>query len=172
MATDFDWSGVRALAKRLDELVSATREDAEYAQDLRRAAAFLYTAGVTMPSAGDVYDAAGGDEFWNETVDLDTERAEEREIEAAVASLARRIAASVTAAQDDPDLDTEELSDLADTAAQGLHDACAGLSAGSRYYDEQRMDEAAWEWAFGFDEWGGNIAAALTSLHELLWGAR
>ena len=172
MATDFDWPGFRALAKRLDDLVAGARDDAEFAQDLRRALTFIYTAGVTMPTAGDVYDSAGGDEFWNDTVDLEAELTEERAIEAAVSALAHRISASVTAAQDDPDIDAEELSDLADGAAQGIHDACTGLSAGSRYYDATRPGEAAWEWAFGFDEWGSNAVAALSALHELLWGAR
>ena len=133
---------------------------------------FTYTAGVTMPSAGDVYDAAGGDEFWNETVDLDSEIAEERAIEAAVTALSRQIHRSVEAAQADSEIDPEELADLADTAAQGLHDTCTGLLAGARYFDEERLDEAAWEWSFGFDDWGGNAIAALGALHELLWGAR
>jgi hypothetical protein len=172
MATDFDWAGFRALTKRLDELVGGTRDDADYAQDVRRALTFIYTAGVTMPSAGDVYDAAGGDEFWNDTVDLEGELAEERAVEQAISALSHRLAASVMAAQDDDEIDTEELADLADTAAQGLHDACTGVSAGSRYFDENRMDEAAWEWAFGFDEWGSNAVAAMQALHELLWGAR
>jgi hypothetical protein len=172
MATDFDWAGFRALTKRLDELVGGTREDAEYAHDARRALAFIFTAGVTMPSAGDVYDAAGGDEFWNATVDLEGELAEERAVEHAVSALAHRIAASAQAAQDDAHIDAEELMDLADTAAQGLHDTCAGLAAGARYFDENRLDEAAWEWSFGFDEWGSNAVAALGALHELLWGAR
>ena len=172
MTADFDWAGFRALAKRLAELVSSERDDVEFAQDLRRAVTFTYTAGVTMPSAGDVYDAAGGDEFWNETVDLDSEIAEERAIEAAVTALSRQIHRSVEAAQADSEIDPEELADLADTAAQGLHDTCTGLLAGARYFDEERLDEAAWEWSFGFDDWGGNAIAALGALHELLWGAR
>ena len=172
MATDFDWAGFRSLTKRLEELVGGTRVDTEYAQDVRRALTFMYTAGVTMPTAGDVYDAAGGDEFWNDTVDLEGELAEERAVEQAISALSHRIAASVIAAQDDDEIDTEELADLADTAAQGLHDAFAGVSAGSRYFDENRMDEAAWEWSFGFDEWGSNAVAAMQALHELLWGAR
>jgi len=72
MATDFDWAGFRALTKRLADFVGETREDEALAEDLRRAVTFLYTAGVTMPGAGDVYEAAGGEEFWSETVDLDT----------------------------------------------------------------------------------------------------
>ena len=172
MATDYDWAGFRALAKRLDDLVAGSREDAAFAEDLRRALAFVYTAGVTMPSAGDIYDAAGGEEFWEETVDLEGELAEEHAVEAAVAGLAHRVAISVEAEQADADIDPEELRDLADTAAQGVHDACTGLSAGSRLFDEKRLDEASWEWSFGFDEWGGNAIAALGALHELLWGAR
>ena len=172
MATDFDWAGFRALIKRLDELIGAAREDAEYAQDVRRALTFIYTAGITMPTAGDVYDAAGGDEFWKDTVNLEGELAEERSVEQAVAALSHRLAASVMAAQDDDEIDTEELADLADTAAQGLHDAYTGISAGARYFGENRMDEAAWEWSFGFDEWGSNAVASMQALHELLWGAR
>jgi Domain of unknown function (DUF5063) len=172
MGTDFDWTGFRALTKRLDDLVSGSRDDDEFAQDVRRALTFIYTAGVTMPSAGDVFDAAGGEEFWNDTVDLDSELAEEAAIEKAVRALTHRIATSVQAAQQDPEIDSEELADLAETAAQGLHDTCAGLSAGSRYFDEKRFDEAAWEWSFGFDEWGSNAIAGLGALHELLWGAR
>lgn len=172
MATDFDWMGLRQLAKRLDELVASDREDAEFAQDVRRALAFLYTAGVTMPSAGDIYDAAGGEEFWNETVKLDTAWNDADTIDAEVAALAHRIAHSVETAQADSDLDPEELADLADTAAQGAIDANKGLGDGSRYFDAKRTDEAAWEWSFGFDDWGSNAVAALGALHELLWGAR
>jgi hypothetical protein len=172
MATDFDWTGFRALAKRLDDLLGGSRDDEEFAQDLRRALTFVYAAGVTMPGAGDVYDAAGGEEFWNDAVTLESELAEEHAVEQAVSALAHHIAASAQAAQDDADIDAEELADLADTAAQGLHDACTGLSAGSRYFDEKRVDEAAWEWSFGFDDWGSNAIAALGALHELLWGAR
>jgi len=172
MATDFDWAGFRQLAKRVDDLVASEREDAEFAHDVRRALTFLYTAGVTMPSAGDVYEGAGGDEFWNETVELESEIAEENAVESAIRSLAHRIAHSVQAAQGDPDIDPDELADLADSAAQGLHDTCADLSAGSKYFDAKRADEAAWEWSFGFDDWGSNALAALTALHELLWGAR
>ena len=172
MATDFDWAGLRALAKRLDDLVAGTRDDEEYAQDVRRALTFVYTAGVTMPSAGEVFDAAGGDEFWNDTIDLDSELAEESAARTAVDALAQRLAASVRAAQQDPDLDADELADLADTAAQGLYDTWVGLSTGARYFDEKRADEAAWEWSFGFDEWGSNAVAAIAALHELLWGAR
>ena len=172
MATDFDWAGFRALTKRLADFVGETREDEALAEDLRRAVTFLYTAGVTMPGAGDVYEAAGGEEFWSETVDLDTERADERAIESAVSALARRIRHSVEAAQADADIDSEELRDLADNAAQGVHDTCTGLSAGARYFDEKRLDEASWEWSFGFDDWGSNALAALGALHELLWGAK
>ena len=70
--TDFEWTGFRALVKRVDDLLGSGRDDAEFAQDLRRALTFAYTAGITMPSAGEVYDAAGGDEFWNDAVKLDT----------------------------------------------------------------------------------------------------
>lgn len=172
MATNFDWAGFRALTKRLADLVGESRQDETLAEDLRRALAFLYTAGVTMPGTGDIYDAAGGEEFWSETVDVDTERADERAIESAVSALARRIRRSVEAAQADADIDSEELQDLADTAAQGVRDTCTGLSAGARYFDGGRLDEAAWEWSFGFDDWGSNAIAALGALHELLWGAK
>ena len=172
MATDFDWIGFSELTKRLDDLVGEVREDEMFAEDVRRALTFLYTAGVTMPGAGDIYEAAGGEEFWSETVDLDAELADERAIEAAVAALARRIMHSVEAAQADADIDSEELRDLADTAAQGVRDTCTGLSAGARHFDEKRFDEASWEWSFGFDDWGSNAIAALGALHELLWGAK
>jgi hypothetical protein len=172
MAIDYDWAGFRALAKRLDELVGGEREDEQFAEDLRRALAFLYTAGITMPSAGDVYDAAGGDEFWNDTVKLDAALDGDETIDAQFARLSARIARSVAAEQADADLDEDELADLADTAAQGALDAAKGISDGSAYFDEKRLDEAAWEWAFGFDEWGSNAVAALAALHELLWGAR
>jgi hypothetical protein len=34
------------------------------------------------------------------------------------------------------------------------------------------LQEAAWEWTFQFDEWGTHALAAMSALHELLWGAR
>jgi hypothetical protein len=172
MAHDFDWTGLRALAKRLDDLVGGDRDDAEFAEDLRRALTFLYTAGITMPTAGDIYEDAGGEEFWNDSVKLDAALGDAGTIDAEVAALAARIARSVEAAQADADLDVEELADLADTAAQGAIDVAKGVADGSRYFDEKRLDEAAWEWAFGFDDWGSNVLAALPALHELLWGAR
>ena len=172
MATDYDWDGFRALAKRLDDLVGGEREDDQFAEDLRRALTFLYTAGITMPSAGDVYDAAGGDEFWDGAVKLDSALDDAGTIDAEVAALSARIARSVAAEQADADLDEDEFADLADTAAQGALDAAKGIRDGSAYFDEKRADEAAWEWAFGFDDWGSNAVAALAALHELLWGAR
>lgn len=172
MATDFDWAGFRALSMRLDDLIGGGRDDDQFAEDLRRALAFLYTAGVTMPCAGDVYDAAGGDEFWNDAVKLDAVFSDADTIDAEVAALAARIVRSVAAEQADADLDADELADLADTAAQGVLDAAKGLRDGVRYFDEKRSDEAAWEWAFGFDDWGSNAVAALSALHGLLWGAR
>ena len=48
--TDFDWEGFRALVGRVDSLLNDEPKDPEtYAEDCRRALAFLYTAGVSMP---------------------------------------------------------------------------------------------------------------------------
>ena len=48
----------------------------------------------------------------------------------------------------------------------------AELAEGSAHFDERRPHEAAWEWTFQFDEWGTSALAAVSALHELLWGAR
>jgi len=173
MTTDFDWTGFRALAKRLDDLVGGTREDEAFAEDLRRALTFVYTAGITMPTAGDVYEAAGGDAFWNgtELPGLAPVRDAEDNLSAAE-QLAARIAESIEAVQPDEIGELDEITDVATTAAENLLDAVANLSAGSALFDEKRVQEAQWEWTFGFDEWGANALAALSALHELLWGAR
>ncbi|HEY5540872.1 MAG TPA: DUF5063 domain-containing protein [Coriobacteriia bacterium] len=177
MATDFDWAGFRALAKRLDDLVAGERnderDDEQFAEDLRRAITFVYTAGVTMPSAGDVYEDAGGDEFWNgtEVPGLAPGKDVADDLTAAE-TLAARIAESVEAAQPDALGDPEEIADVATSAAENLLDAVARISAGSELFDAKRLREAQWEWSFGFDDWGSNAIAALAALHELLWGAR
>jgi hypothetical protein len=170
MATDFDWSGFSALAKRLDDLVVGQRDDAEFAEDLRRALTFVYTAGVTMPTAGDVFEDAGGDEFWENTLALDLGRSEpDAQV---VADLAERIATSVAAVQPEADADAEELADLAEVAAHNVLDAVSHLADGAAHFEASRLQEAAWEWSFQFDDWGAYALAALIALHELLWGAR
>lgn len=173
MANDFDWSGFRALVTRLDDIIAGDRDDEEFAEDLRRNLTFVYTAGITMPSAGDVYEDAGGDEFWNATevpgLAQDTDPAL---LEAATESLAQRISASVEATQPDALADPEEIAEAASIAAQNLLDAVAGLEEGARLFDEKRVPEAMWEWSFQFDEWGAHALAALSALHDLLWGAR
>jgi hypothetical protein len=173
VASEFDWAGFRALSKRLGKLLEGDRDDATLAEDLRRALTFLYTAGVTMPSAGDVYEEAGGEEFWNDVAaPSHTEPAGDATTIALAESLAERIASSVEAAQPDSLGDPEEVGDVAMRAAENLAEVHAGLSAGDALFDARREREAQWEWAFGFDEWGTHALVALSALHELLWGAR
>jgi hypothetical protein len=173
MAADFDWAGFRALVKRLGDLAGRERDDADFAQELRRALTFVYTAGVTMPSAGDVYEAAGGAEFWNDVeVPGVVEGAAVPDTSAAAEALAERIAASVESAQPDELADPEEIESVSAAAAENVLDTLSALSAGSTHFDEKRFSEAHWEWAFGFDDWGTTALAALSALHELLWGAR
>jgi hypothetical protein len=171
MATDFDWQGFRALTKRLDDLLGSERDDAEYAEELRRALAFVYTAGITMPTAGDIYEDSGGEAFADRKIDLDL-GADPAEAEAAVATLAEHIARSVEAVQPEGDVDAEALEELCEVAAVGLLDVAGSLADGSAHYDDKRLGEASWEWSFQFDEWGANALTALAALHELLWGAR
>jgi hypothetical protein len=173
MATDFDWAGFRALCKRLDDLLGSEREDDQFAEDLRRALTFVYTAGITMPTAGDVYEAAGGDEFWNATDVLALDDAvDPAEKLAAAEALAARITESVEAVQPDAIGEIDEITDVATTAAENLLDVAANLVAGGKLFDEKRVQEAQWEWTFGFDEWGAHALGALSALHELLWGSR
>lgn len=178
MAHDFDWSGFRALVKRVEVLVGGDREDAEFAEDLRRSLAFVYTAGITMPTAGDVYEDAGGEEFWSATPDLpaaDLDDATPTGVDdrvMAVEALADRIGASIESVQPDELGDPEEIADFASGTAEALLDTLAGLAVGNALFDEGRVLEAQWEWSFGFDEWGAHALTAMSALHELLWGAR
>jgi hypothetical protein len=173
MATDFDWQGFRALTRRLDDLVSGERFDAEFADDLRRALSFVYTAGITMPSAGDIYEDAGGDAFWGakDGPGLASEADTADGIVLAEA-LADRIAESIEAAQPDDIGDPEEIVDVATTAAENVLAVTSALAEGSALYDEGRSTEAWWEWSFQFDDWGSHALSSLSALHELLWGAR
>ena len=171
MANDFDWGGFRALAKRLADLAASERNDAEFAEDLRRALTFVYTAGLTMPTAGDIYEDSGGEAFTERTVAVDL-GADPAEAEVAVAALAERIAASIEDVQPEGDVDADELEDLAAGVAANVLEVASALGEGSAHYDSSRLGEASWEWSFGFDEWGMHALAALTGLHELLWGAR
>ncbi|NTW28120.1 MAG: hypothetical protein HGA39_01995 [Coriobacteriia bacterium] len=172
MADNFDWTGFRELVRRLDDLIGGDRTDAEFAEELRRAVTFIYTAGVTAPSAGDIYEGAGGEAFWADAVDLGLSDIDPDEAETAALALAERLAISIEAAQPEGDVDEESLEDLAEAAAQGLLDAATVLSGGSKHFDAGRLQEAAWEWSFQFDDWGTSALASLTALHELLWGAR
>jgi len=171
MATDFDWTGFQALAKRLDDLLAGEREDDEFANDLRRALTFVYTAGITMPTAGDIYEDSGGEAFADRAVDLNL-GSDPAKMEAALAELVARVAHSVEAAQPEGDVDADSLQDLAELAATGLLDVQQSLATGSAYFDDGRLGEASWEWSFQFDEWGAQALSAISALHELLWGAR
>ena len=171
MAIDFDWGGFRALARRLDDLVAGDSDDAEFAEGLRRALTFLYTAGLTMPTAGDVYDAAG-EEFWARAVSLKLDATDPAEFEAVVAALAQRIITSIDAAQPEGDAEVDDVEELAEMAAASILEVIAALAEGSEHFDAGRSQEAAWEWSFQFDEWGTHALGAISALHELLWGAR
>ena len=171
MADYFDWAGFQALAKRLDDLLAGERDDDEFANDLRRALTFVYTAGITMPTAGDIFEDSGGTAFADRAVDLNL-GSDPARMEEALAALVARIAHSVEAAQPEGDVDDEALGDLAEVAATGLLDVQQALAAGSAYFDSGRLGEASWEWSFQFDEWGAQALSALGALHELLWGAR
>ena len=171
MAIDFDWTGFRALVKRLDDLLLGDAEDPEFAQDLRRAITFLYTAGVTMPAAGDVYEDAG-EEFWSDAVSLKLDATDPAELEESVAALAQRIITSVDAAQPEGDVEVDDVEELAEATAVQILELSAALAEGSAHFDAARMQEAAWEWTFQFDAWGTSALAAVSALHELLWGAQ
>jgi hypothetical protein len=173
MADNFDWTGFRALVKRLDDLVGGQRDDAEFAEDLRRALTFVYTAGVTMPTAGDIYEDAGGDEFWSGTLAVPAaDEPGDSGQGAAAEALADRIGASVESVQPDELGDPDEIAEVATIAAENLLDVLSNLASGNVLFDEKRLKEAQWEWSFGFDEWGAHALSALSALHELLWGAR
>jgi hypothetical protein len=170
MAIDFDWSGFRALVKRLDDLLADDAEDPEFAAALRRAITFLYTAGVTMPAASDVYEDAG-EEFWSSAVTLKLDAPDPAELEESVTALAQRIITSVDAVQPEGDVEVDDVEELAEATAMQILELTAALAEGSAHFDEERLQEAAWEWTFQFDEWGTQALAAVSALHELLWGA-
>lgn len=171
MAIDFDWAGFRALARRLEDLVAGDSDSDEFAEDLRRALTFLYTAGLTMPTAGDIYDAAG-QEFWSRAVTLKLDAPDPAEFEASAAALAQRIITSVDAAQPEGDVEVDDVEELAELAAASVLEVASALAEGSGHFDDGRSQEAAWEWSFQFDEWGTHALGAISALHELLWGAR
>jgi hypothetical protein len=170
MAIDFDWSGFRALVKRLDDLLADDAEDPEFAAALRRAITFLYTAGVTMPAASDVYEDAG-EEFWSSAVALKLDVPDPAELEESVTALAQRIITSVDAVQPEGDVEVDDVEELAEATAMQILELSASLAEGSAHFDAKRSQEAAWEWTFQFDEWGTQALAAVSALHELLWGA-
>jgi Domain of unknown function (DUF5063) len=172
MQTDFEWGSFRGLVKRVDDLLGGQREDSEFAEDLRRATTFVYTAGLTMPSAGDIYEEVGGEAFADREISLDLDGENPEQAEATVLALLERIARSVEAVQPEGDIDGAELLELAESVALNLLHVKKALAEGSAHFDAGRLGEASWEWAFQFDEWGGHALAALSALHELLWGAR
>jgi hypothetical protein len=171
MSIDFDWAGFRALVKRLDDLLASDAEDPEFAENLRRAVTFIYTAGLTMPAASDVYEDAG-EEFWSDAVTLKLDAPDPAELEEATTALAQRIITSVDAAQPEGDVEADDIEELAEATAMQILDLAAELAEGSAHFDAKRSQEAAWEWTFQFDEWGTSALAAVSALHELLWGAR
>jgi len=66
MSTQFDWEGFRALAGRLESLLAGEAklaEDDTFIEACRRALAFLYVAGVSMPAAGGESLAAGNEHY-------------------------------------------------------------------------------------------------------------
>jgi len=168
---DFDWEGFRALTGRLDALLNAELSSPDtFAEDCRRTLAFLYTAGVSMPTAGDVFEEAGGDQFWERAIASDAGALDPAATEERITELAEKIGYSVDALQpDEVDEDADEEMLL---AASNLWEVHLSLAAGASHYDAKRLNEAAWEWSFGFDDWGGQALLALTGLHDVLWGVR
>jgi hypothetical protein len=171
MAFDFDWVGFRALTKRLDDLLAEDSSEPEFAQDLRRAITFLYTAGVNMPAASEVYEDAG-EEFWSSAVTLKLDAPDPAELEESATALAQRIITSVDAAQPEGDVEADDIEELAEATAVQILELAAAIAEGSAHFDAKRMQEATWEWTFQFDEWGTHALQAVSALHELLWGAR
>lgn len=168
---DFDWEGFRALVGRLDSLLNGELADPDtFAEDCRRALTFLYTAGVSMPTAGDIFEEAGGASFWERTLASDASALDPAVAEERITDLAEKIGASVDALQ--PDEVDEEADEEMLLAATNLWDVNASLAVGVAHYDAKRLNEAAWEWSFGFDDWGAHALLALTGLHDLLWGVR
>lgn len=174
MATHYDWEGFRALAGRLDKLIAKGATDIDgndtLAEECRKALAFLYTAGVSMPSAGDVFEDAGGEGFWERSLGEPAEGADATAAEEEVRDLAERFRASVEALQPDEDA-AEDIDELLWLAAHNLEDVRRALAPGIAHYEDGRLKEASWDWSFGFDDWGAHALASMTALHELLWGA-
>jgi len=173
MAIEFDWEGFRALVSRLDALLggeATLAEDDSLAEACRRAVAYLYTAGVSMPAAGDVFEDAGGDTFWEGKLGASTNATDPAKAEAEIDAIAGLLGESVIELQGDAD--EEEIADLTLAAARSLWDVREGLEEGTQHFDSKRLHEAAWEWSFGFDEWGAHALAALSALHDVLWGAK
>ena len=77
-----------------------------------------------------------------------------------------------TPSQPEGDVEVEDIEELAEAAAVQVLELAAALAEGSEHFDGERSQEAAWEWTFQFDEWGTHALAAMSALHELLWGAR
>jgi len=173
MALEYDWNGFRALVRRLDMLLAGEavlEEFDSFPEACRRTLSFLYTAGVSMPAAGDVFEDAGGDSFWEGKLGGASAAADPARAEAEIQQLSHQLAEAVIELQGDAD--TEEIEDLVATAARSLWDVRESLGDGTQHYDAKRLHEAAWEWSFGFDEWGAHSLAALTALHDALWGAK
>jgi hypothetical protein len=172
MTTAFDWEGFRALAGRLDKLIAEGATDIDgndiFAAEARKALSYLYTAGVSMPSAGDIFEDSGGDSFWERSLG-DAEEHDPDAEEAEVSAIAERLHASVHVLQGEED--AEDLDELLWIAALNLNEVSNALAAGSAHFDAKRINEAAWEWSFGYDDWGARALASMTALHELLWGA-
>ncbi|PKQ15308.1 MAG: hypothetical protein CVT67_10410 [Actinobacteria bacterium HGW-Actinobacteria-7] len=171
-ATEYDWEGFRALAGRLDALLvdELTIGDFDtFAETCRRTLAFLYAAGVSMPAAGDVFEDAGGAEFWEGKLGAETLLPDPSAVEEEIAALETRLRADI--AQLQSDADEEDYDELLGVAARSLWDVRESLGDGMAHFDAKRMHEASWEWSFGFDEWGAHALAATTALHDLLWGA-
>ena len=172
MSTQFDWEGFRALAGRLESLLAGEAtlaEDDTFIEACRRALAFLYVAGVSMPAAGDIFEDAGGDAFWERRLGADAAVADPLGAESEIDAISERLRVDLEVLQDDAD--DEDVADLVGAAARALWDTRESLSAGNEHYDARRLMEAEWEWSFGFDEWGAHAIAALAALHDLLWGA-
>ncbi len=173
MSNEFDWEGFRALVGRLDTLLAGEAtlaEDDSFAEACRRALAFLYTAGVTMPAAGDVFEDAGGDTFWEGKLGGVSAVPDPGIAESEIEQIAAALIESVSELQGDAD--EEELEDLLTTAARALWDTREALAEGTEHFDSKRLHEAAWEWTFGFDEWGAHALEATSAMHDALWGAK
>ncbi len=172
-ATEYDWEGFRALAGRLDALLvdeTPIEYDETFAEMCRRILAFLYAAGVSMPAAGDVFEDAGGAEFWEGKLGSESNALDPARVEEEMATLEGRLRADIVELQ--PDVDAEDYEELLGIAARSLWDVRESLGEGMQHFDQKRVHEASWEWSFGFDEWGAHTLAATSALHDLLWGAR